>query len=189
MRVRQGLPALLLLVPLVLLFLDGASQSGPSESRPPRLPQNAIEGSFHIFAAPHTPPTPTERGRLSEAIERYESAARLLQVHRVETTHGRLWVILTERFICLHNVGGTACAPKHQAAKNGVVLGLFSPPDQRHAEMHDFLVQGLAPNRYQQALLVINNQRHTVEDVDGNIFSVSANKPIHLKRLLPWTGS
>jgi len=66
----------------------------------------------------------------------------------------------------------------------GVFLGVFDPPDEYRRDPHNFLVQGVAPDGVERVQVLIDNRRNLTVDVKDNVFSVAADKPIHIKRLL-----
>lgn len=66
----------------------------------------------------------------------------------------------------------------------GVGLGVFDPPDEHQRGMHNFLVQGIVPDDVSGVRVSIDNGRQLTVDVEENVFSVAADKPIHIKRLL-----
>lgn len=77
-----------------------------------------------------------------------------------------------------------ACDRERRAMREGVSLGVFDPPDEHRRGMHNFLVQGIVPNDVKQVLVLINNRRSLILDVKDNVFSIAADRPIHVKRLL-----
>jgi hypothetical protein len=77
-----------------------------------------------------------------------------------------------------------ACDRKQRAVREGVSLGVFDPPDKHQRSMHNFLVQGIVPGDVSQVQVLVNNRRDLTVDVKENVFSVAADKPILVKRLL-----
>lgn len=49
---------------------------------------------------------------------------------------------------------------------------------------HNFLVQGLVPDGVRRVLVVIGTHRRAAVGVEENVFSVKAEQPIHVERLL-----
>lgn len=101
------------------------------------------------------------------------------------TEYGHLWIFTTSKhLLCIMQPRGGGCAPVKMAAKRGVYLGVFRPPTKQRPVLHGFLVQGLVPDDVPQVIVTVGKQRTRVVPVRGNVFSVAAEQPVHVKRLL-----
>lgn len=173
------------IVVVTALLVVGSTQFNSHGS--PRLvrPNGELSESFSILRTPpETIPSPEEH-RVLSAIQMFDPDATLLMTqlgHR--DTDGSVWVILTERLMCLTHTRGTACAPAPRAIKEGVVSGVFSPPSRHRSALHEFMVQGVVPNGVRQVLVTVDNRRHLLVDVKRNLFSVERDAPVHVKQLV-----
>jgi hypothetical protein len=126
----------------------------------------------------------TEQHWLRRSITAYGSGERLSSVEIEKTKHGSVWIFEADDLVCLAHSRGAACAPRGDAIQNGVMLGVFSPPDAHHRALHNFLVQGLVPDGVYRVLAVIDPSHRVLVDVHRNVFTIAADTPIHVKRLV-----
>jgi hypothetical protein len=140
-----------------------------------------LAAAFHIFRTPTETPSGPEARRIGAGIN---GLAEIASTQLVITEHGRLWVFRTGRQACIGHTRGMACTPWRKAVREGLVLGVFDPPDKHRRGLHNFLIQGLAPDDVGGVQVLINNSRYSTVDVEENVFSAAADKPIHVKWLL-----
>ena len=178
----------LLLTVLVLPILGcGSSQSANTSS----VGGSAIglrpdmEVSFHIFQGPTETLPATMRVHLGHLIDKTRHGLHPALVQRVPTANGVVWVFIDGGQICLaeSNQGAVACSRRSDAIADGVTLGVFTPPTQRIAKPHDFLLFGLAPDDRHRALFVVGKHQR-IAAITNNLFSAAADEPILLKQLL-----
>lgn len=163
-----------------VLYLVGTSNSHRHNAS---ASSNKLATSFRIFRAPIDILPQAEARRIGASAESI-GLVELANTHLAVTEQGRLWVFRVGRQVCLGNTRGVACASSRKAMRTGVVLGVFDPPDRHRRTLHNFLLQGIAPDDVSQVEVLIDNRRSLTVDVVGSVFSVAANQPIHLKRLL-----
>lgn len=153
----------------------------PTSSPAPE--HDEVRGSFRIFRSP-------PEKALSAADRRsFNSLAIAAPNERPEgaqlaVEHGNLWVLSTDRLLCLAQPKGAACAPKRVAIREGVLLGTFQPPTTEHPVPHNFLLQGVVPDDVKKVQVVIGRNHLLIANVKGNVFAVERDQPVHLKRLL-----
>jgi hypothetical protein len=171
---------------LVITALAGAvlfTSDFPDRPKQGSAPRDAIAAAFQVFRTPAETPPQEEKRRINEGLATYK-ARRVFDTQLATTAQGPLWIFRTTRFVCISHARGMACAPKRRAMQEGVSLGVFDPPDEHQRGLHNFLVQGIAPDNVSRVQVLINNNRHLTIDVNQGVFSIAADKPIHLKRLL-----
>lgn len=142
-----------------------------------------LAAAFRIFRTP-TKTLPQRDARRINADLEANGLPRPAEIHLAATEQGRLWVFNSARQICISHVRGIACSSWRQAMQAGLFLGVFDPPDEHRRDLHNFLVQGIVPNDVDRVLVLVNNRRHLTLDVEENVFSLAADRPIHVKRLL-----
>lgn len=170
-------------VSLVCLLAAGLAAGWLARPGPSPNIDTEVAGVFHIFRSPAETLSRAEGRRIRSGLEIYGSDE-VLRSQLAETRQGRLWALETKRLICISNTRGLGCAPKRMADQTGVLLGVFDPPNADRHDLHNFLVQGLVPDGVSHVLLRMNDRRNVVVQVESNVFSVAADNPIHLKRLL-----
>jgi hypothetical protein len=96
-----------------------------------------------------------------------------------------MWAFVVGDRVCLAKGthGASACVAMDVAALEGVSLGTFSPPSKRIHRPHHFLVVGLVPDGVERIELTIGKLRKKAE-VKNNLYSVSGDKPIFIRRLV-----
>jgi hypothetical protein len=182
LRVIGLIPAILVGAAVLAVVLESTIRSdGPTSYQGP------LAQSFGILRSTPDSPTPIEEGWINSAVRPFGQEGHLLAAHRMRTERGDLWVLPTRRLLCIAQVphGSASCVPIRPALTEGVVVGTFDPPNSRIPHPHNFIVHGVVPDDVNQALVVMNHRQHRRVDVKGNSFSVSADKPIHVKELLP----
>jgi hypothetical protein len=140
--------------------------------------------AFRIFETPSERLSAADYRRVRANIENFESGAELQRTQLADSSHGSLWALTTSHLVCIVRTQAAACASKREAITIGVLLGVFSPPDQLRPNMHNFLVQGLVPDDVTQAVASHNGNRSIVVDAERNIISIAGHQPIQLRRLL-----
>ena len=181
--VRRFVIPLALSIAALAVAIVIASGSSSSELRRPSL-DKALALSFQIFRSPTETLPQVAAHRISKALDDTYNANRASNSQLATTKEGPLWVFHAARFVCISHARGMACDRVRRAMREGVSLGVFDPPDAHRRGMHNFLVQGIVPNDVKQVLVVINNRRQLTLDVNANVFSIAADRPIHVKRLL-----
>jgi hypothetical protein len=142
-----------------------------------------LAASFSIFRTPAETPPQAANQRIKEALDTYK-ADTVLNPQLARTEQGPLWIFHTARLVCISHRRGTACSRVYWAIKEGVSLGVFDPPDEHRRDLHNFLVQGIAPDEVARVQVLVNNRRQLTVDIRENVFSIEADNPIHIKRLL-----
>jgi hypothetical protein len=143
---------------------------------------NTLATAFHVFRTPVEDLSQAEARRIRAGLKA-NGLAGATDTHLAATGQGRLWVFTTADHMCISHMRGMACDRKRRATHEGLFLGVFDPPDEDRRDPHNFLVQGIAPDDVGRVQVLIDSRYLTV-DVKENVFSVTANKPIHIKRLL-----
>lgn len=170
---------------LIVFWAERVAPIAPSEPQPSSPHNVELASFFRIFRTPPEHLPKAEAGRVRDAVETFEPAARLSMLQLVDTAHGHLWLLATRRFACFVHARGAACAPKHEAVRSGVLLGIFNPPDKGQKALQDFLLLGLIPNSVDEVLIAVDSQRDIRVAVKRNVFAAAAkDKPLHVKRLL-----
>jgi hypothetical protein len=173
---------LTVLVSFVLLGAGRLASLSPSDS-PPAGQGPRMSESFKLLRSPQEL-THTDADRRSFEAASLAGPHVEFEVTQRVAKHDSLWVLATDRLLCVAQPRGAACAPKSAALKHGVPLGTFRPPTADHPVPHDFVLQGVAPDGVRKVLVVIGKDRQFVADVKRNIFSVERDEPVHLKELL-----
>lgn len=144
---------------------------------------SGLATTFRIFRSPTETPPEVEKRRIMIGLAAHKER-RVPDTQLVKTEQGPLWILHTPRLICISHIRGMACDRRRRAMSKGVGLGVFDPPDEHQRGMHNFLVQGIVPDDVSGVRVSIDNGRQLTVDVEENVFSVAADKPIHIKRLL-----
>lgn len=172
-------------LPLVLCFVlallggCGAAEPATSDS-----PNQELQRSFRILRTPPENLRGSERSHMLKAITLEGSQTLTSEPQLASTEYGRLWVFTTSKhLLCIAQARGGGCAPVKVARKKGVYLGVFRPPTKQRPVLHGFLVQGVIPDDVKQVVVTVG-KRHTRVSVRRNVFSVAAEQPVHVKRLL-----
>ena len=171
----------LLVVPLLVIvcIAAGIFEDTHSAAPPPRGAE-----AFRVFRSFPSHPSKETLQSIRRALDLYEPAARVTRLHRSYTASGYVWVVATERLMCIVHSRGSACAPIPRAIQGGVVLGVFDPPDGHHKEPHNFLMLGLVPDGVTTVSGLVNYHRRILLPVKGNLVSATGDEPIHVKRLV-----
>lgn len=176
---RLSHPPLVLCLLLALLGGCGTAEPGTSNS-----PNQELRRSFRILRTSPEHLRGSERSRILKHLSLDGSQALISEPQRAVTKYGPLWIFPTSKhLLCIAQARGGGCAPVKVARKKGVYLGVFRPPTKQQPVLHDFLVQGVVPDDVKQVVVTVGN-RHTRLSVRRNIFSVKAEQPVHVKRLL-----
>jgi hypothetical protein len=172
------------LTALVIALLGQSVISALSEDPHPPRGAKGIAKSFQTLRTSSERMSKVEERWILRTLKPYEPSPVLLKSYPRHTNQGTIRVVITKSLLCLVQPRGTACASKQKATKLGVILGVFRPPNKHHRAPHDFLVQGVVPDGVSHALVVVDHRQYRTIDVKNNYFSVSADKPVHVKRLL-----
>jgi len=168
----------------LLLVISAGTILGCSQANLliPRREANAL--AFHLFSTPVEHLGAKEEQRIRRTTSAYGLEAGVLRSQLVMTEFGRIWAFVHGRLICIANAGAAACAPRRAARESGVLLGVFSPPNDRDPSIHDFLVQGLVSDDVKAVTVAVAEHGRITVDVANNVFSISASKPIHVLQLV-----
>lgn len=167
---------------LLLALLAGCSSTGPDSTASAETPP--AQRRFGILRTPSEGLPGSERRRILESIP-LNGPQTLTDPQSAITGEGRLWVFLIgQHVLCVAQSRGEACAPLKDASRRGVFLGIFRPPTDRHPVLHGFLVQGAVPNHVKHVVVTVGKRRTRVVPVNGNVISVEAERPVHVKQLL-----
>lgn len=164
----------------------GAAATALLRSPKPAAPsrQDAFSHSFAILRTPsETPQTLAGNGSLKSA----QLAAPSVQfdnAQRAGTAHGGLWILASERMLCIAQPRGAACSGEGSARQSGVVLGTFLPPTHGRPTPHSFLLQGLVPDDVNRVLVLIGEHQRLLVHVRRNVFSVERDQPVRLLKVL-----
>jgi hypothetical protein len=167
---------------LVLVGVSAAvavTTSGQSEVAP-----HSMQDAFSVLRTRSQAPPRQLVTVLNDTIARrevHESVERRMLAHRAGNS---IWIFSTAHQLCLAQGRGASCAPKSVARREGVFLGTFRPPTKLEPSLHDFLVQGLVPNGVKRVSVIVGKSHIRTVPVKGNVFSVAAEQPVHVKRLL-----
>ena len=174
-------PISLLSVLLVLLGGCGGTDAGSS----PSSLSHEAKTYFYILRTPPEELRRAERKHILNTLASNGSQTLASEAQMVDTDHGYLWIVTTSKHVlCIAQSRGVGCAPIKAAVNKGVFLGVFQPPTKQRSGFHDFLVQGVVPDSVKRVVVVIGEARtHTIA-VKENVFSVEAEQPVHVKRLL-----
>lgn len=173
----------MLLLCLLLTLIGGCGGTG--RVGPTSFHQNAIEDYFHILQTPPETVRGREWQRILSSISLGGAQPPTSRPQLAKPGHGDFWVLTASRdLLCIARTSGAACARLKVAAKQGVFLGTFQPPTKQRPAMHEFLVEGVVPDGVQHVSVAVGTNRTRVVPVRGNVFSVSAEQPVHVKRLL-----
>lgn len=178
---KTRLPLVLL---LATLLMGAIGISLVANSTPPQAPQHQeIGGVFRILRGP---PETARSGADRRSLKSLSITApgESLESAQLAVEHSHLWVLSTERFLCLAQPKGSACTPKNMAIRAGVLLGTFQPPTKEIAAPHNFLLQGLVPDDVRRVQVIIGRDHLRIVNVTSNVFSIERDQPVHLKRLL-----
>lgn len=152
-------------------------------------PKHRVRQAFGTMRGPSASLPPSLRSHLTQILRRDRgSQLRASLVHQAHTSRGVAWVFLDGTAVCLaeDTNGSVACSSLAQAESEGVSLGVFSPPSKQVPKPHDFLLMGLAPDGVDRVAITIR-YRHQVIDVQNNIYSASADRPIVIRQLVRGT--
>jgi len=95
-----------------------------------------------------------------------------------------LWVLTSERSLCIAQPKAASCTAKRRASREGVFLGTFRIPTKRYPSPHNFLLQGLTPDGVDGVLVIVGESRRLVVDVKDNVFAIERDQPVHRLKLL-----
>jgi hypothetical protein len=155
------------------------------EAGAPRGTSTTIEKSFRLFdSTPEMLPV-SVRARLSRILKKPGTPFTPSPVQRSHTNGGIVWAFVVGDQVCLTQGthGASVCVAKDVAISEGVSLGTFSPPSQRIPRPHNFLLLGLVPDGVGRVELKIGRRRERA-GVKNNLYSVSGDKPIFVRRLV-----
>jgi hypothetical protein len=157
-----------------------AAEAGERQVRYATMGKN-----FGLFESkPEALPGPV-RSRLSRLLKEPNEPFNPSQVQRSQSNAGIVWTFVVGDQVCLAQGahGAAACVAMDIAISEGVSVGTFSPPSKRIHKPHGFLVLGLAPDGVGRVELKIGERRRTTV-VKGNLYSVSSNQSIFIRRLV-----
>jgi hypothetical protein len=102
--------------------------------------------------------------------------------HRIETSHGAVWLTHLRRATCMIRArdGSLACDATARVTRRGLLLGVYAVS---HGRPRDFVLIGIAPDWAHRARLRIDRRTREVA-VRSNTYATGAAHPIQLDRLL-----
>lgn len=154
-----------------------------TSSKPFTADHGEVQNHFGILRTRSERPSPAVATRIQKALVAYEAPA-LLRDTQFTRASGPVWIFYTRRQLCLAEQHGAVCASTARAVREGVFLGTFSSPTKRIPYLHNFLVQGVVPDGVRQVAVTVGARHTRVVPVMENVFSVAAEQPVHVKRLL-----
>lgn len=163
-------------------FEDAQRTSGSSPRQTSLL---TIENSFRLFRGNPEALPGSVRTRLSRLLNEGNAPFEPLLVQRSQTNAEIVWAFLLREKVCLAQGthGAAGCVAMTDATTQGISLGTFSPPSKRIPRPHNFQVLGLVPNGVARIEFKVGKGRKSAEG-KNNLYSVSGNKPIFVRRLV-----
>lgn len=168
----------------LLTLLGGCGSAEPSTRH---SLNHGLRRAFRILRTPPEELRGNERVRILKNFTAAGPQTIASKPQLVGTEHGRLWIFSTSKhMLCIVQARGGGCAPLKAAIKRGAYLGVFRPPTKQRPVLHNFLAQGVVPDDVKRVLVLVGTKRPRtrVVPVKDNIFSVGAEQPVHVKRLL-----
>lgn len=170
------------------LLLIGCPGCGSSSAPHGHVDGGATRAEFAVLRSPpeHLPGTLARHiARLLKASER----AKPVITQLARTRGGSIWILLTEKELCLAQAdfGSVSCKPKRAARSRGVVLGTFDPPSRAKPYLHRFLVLGVMPDGVKYVSATIGrhlHERHIKVSVQDNVFAIAAEQPVLVRGLV-----
>ncbi|MET0604538.1 MAG: hypothetical protein ABW167_21310 [Baekduia sp.] len=182
---------------VVVVRTSGGSGDGAASGAPPTTswdllqreagtaPPGAARAALRqaIGAARGTP------GRVPQALQKKVLASlgapadvAFEDAHRIETSHGAVWLTHLRRATCMIRAhdGSLACDATPRVTRKGLLLGVYAVSRGRP---HDFILLGIAPDWARRARLRIDKRTREVA-VHDNTYAMAAARPIQLDRLL-----